>query len=455
MREECCSILVIDDEEPIRRLLRKELANGGRTIQTAADAASALAALRSHWFDVILMDLRLPDVTGLDLLSRVRDSCPCAEVIVITGQADVDIAVEAMKLGAYDFIRKPFDLNHLDLLVDRARQRVRRWYAHGGPQPDAERDPDALRFIGQSQEMTEVRFLIRKVAPARIPVLITGESGVGKDVVARAIHRNSSLAALPLVVKNCATLQKELARSELFGHIRGAFTGADTPQEGLLSFADGGTLFLDEIGELPLEVQATLLRVLESGFFRRLGEKKERSVNIRFLFATNRRLQEEVEAGRFNEALFHRINAFTIHIPPLRERREDIPLLVNHFLAALAEGDAHHRVADRAMERMLHHDWPGNVRELRNVIERAMILAENGLIGERCLPQDLLASTRGEDAALTLASVERRHILKLLAMHGGNRQKAAEILGISRKTLYRKLRHYASTPSPRQEPGSF
>ncbi len=444
MKLESYAVLVVDDEETIRRLLQKELANSRRTIFTAKDGASALAQLRSHWFDVILLDLRLPDVFDLSLLIQVRESVPHAEVIMITGHGDVDSAVEAMKMGAYDFIRKPFHLDRLDLLVERAHQRVR-----------LARENDRLRhgvdsesstpFIGHSREIANIQFLIDKVAPARIPVLITGDSGVGKDVVATAIHRSSLLAANPMVVKNCAALQKELARSELFGYIRGAFTGAESSREGLLSFAHGSTLFLDEIGELPLEVQASLLRVLETGQYRRLGEKEERSVSIRFLFATNRCLQEEVEEGRFNEAFFHRINAFNIHIPPLRQRREDIPLLVDYFLNTLGVNHIRYRVLSSAMDCMLRYNWPGNIRELRNVIERSIILAENGMISERCLPRELLEPMDGGGEALSLASVERQHILKLLEAHSGNRQKTAEALGISRKTLYRKLQHYAIT----------
>ena len=441
MKTEAYGVLVIDDEEPIRRLLQKELANSCREIHTAADGAAALAQMRSHWFDVILLDLRLPGVVGLDLLIQVRESIPHAEVIMVTGHGDVDIAVAAMKLGAYDFIRKPFHLDRLDMLVEKAHQRVRLSRENNRLRHGSESGQDSVRFIGHSKSIAEIQFLIAKVAPARIPVLITGDSGVGKDIVATAIHQGSSLSAQPMVVKNCAALQQELARSELFGHLRGAFTGADTSREGLLSFAHGSTLFLDEIGELPLEVQASLLRVLETGLFRRVGEKEERSVSIRFLFATNRRLQEEVEAGRFNEAFYHRINAFNIHVPPLRERKEDIPLLVDYFLAKLGLEHVHYRVMPGAMDCMLHYNWPGNIRELRNVIERSIILAESGIITERCLPQEL-QEPLDASAALTLESVEKQHILKLLEAHGGNRQHTADSLGISRKTLYRKLLQY-------------
>jgi len=443
MDKEKYAILVVDDEESIRRLLQKELATANREVLTAADGAEAMAMARSHWFDVIVMDLWLPDVSDLDLLIRIRESIPHTEVIMITGHGDVDIAVEAMKLGACDFIRKPFNLDRLDLIVEKAHQRVLLSRENAMLRHTTGQEQSQVRFIGNSQAIRDIQFLIDKVAPARIPVLITGESGAGKDVVARLIHNRSPLAINPMIVKNCATLQKELARSELFGHIKGSFTGANESREGLLAFAHDSTLFLDEIGELPLEVQASLLRVLETGAYRRVGEKEERSVNIRFLFATNRHLADEVEKGRFNEAFFHRINAFSIEIPALRHRKEDLPLLVDYFLTSLSPDNTQYRIVERAMACILNYNWPGNIRELRNVIERSIILAENGIITERCLPRDLVDSAETSGTALTLESVERQHILKMLDFHGGNRQKTADTLGISRKTLYRKLTEYA------------
>jgi two-component system NtrC family response regulator len=445
MNKDRYAILVVDDEESIRRLLQKELAAPGREIHVAADGSEAMAQLRSHWFDVVIMDLWLPDVNDLSLLIRTRESIPNVEVIMITGHGDVDIAVEAMKLGAYDFIRKPFNLDRLDLMVEKAHQRAALARENAMLRRTAGCENRGVRFIGNSKAVRDIQFLIDKVAPARIPVLITGESGTGKDVVARLIHERSPLADNRMVIKNCASLQKELARSELFGHVKGSFTGANESREGLLSFAHDSTLFLDEIGELPLEVQASLLRVLETGTYRRVGEKEERTVNIRFLFATNRHLAEEVERGQFNEAFFHRINAFSIQIPCLKERKEDLPLLVDYFLTALSpDGSGGYRIVDNAMACILRYHWPGNIRELRNVIERSIILAENGIITERCLPRELVESAENDDgAALSLASVERQHILKMLEFHGGNRQQTADTLGISRKTLYRKLTEYA------------
>lgn len=445
MNREKYNILVIDDEEPIRRLLQNELTTKRREVQVAENGSQGIQMVRDFWFDVVLLDLRLPDVSGLELLIKIRESVPDCEVIMITGHGDIDSAVESMKLGACDFIRKPFNLDRLDLIVEKAHQRVLLARENAMLRHSADSSKLAVKFIGNAKAVQDIQFLVEKVAPARIPVLITGESGVGKDVVARLIHQRSACAANPMIAKNCASLQKELARSELFGHIKGAFTGATESREGLLAYSNDSTLFLDEIGELPLAVQASLLRALETQTYRRIGEKEERKVNVRFLFATNRRLGEEVEQGRFNEAFFHRINAFTIEIPPLRERKEDLPLLVNYFLTTLSPDSKPFRIIDKAMDCILSYNWPGNVRELRNVLERSIILAENGLITERCLPRELVEGAQVDHSPLSLESVERQHIMKMLEFFSGNRQKTAETLGISRKTLYRKLSQYSVT----------
>lgn len=438
------NILVIDDEEPIRRLLQNELSSSRRNVHVARNGGEGIRAVRDYWFDVVLLDLRLPDVKNLELLVRIRESVPDCEVIMITGHGDIDSAVAAMKLGAYDFIRKPFNLDRLELIVEKAHQKVLLARENAMLRHTAESSKNSLRFIGNAKIIKEIHFLVKKVAPARIPVLITGESGVGKDVIARLIHQGSGCAAKPMIAKNCASLQQELARSELFGHIKGSFTGATESREGLLSYASESTLFLDEIGELSMEVQASLLRVLETQRYRRIGEKEERKANVRFLFATNRVLVDEVEAGRFNEALFHRINGFIIEIPPLRSRKEDLPLLVDYFLTNLRPDQEKYQIVENAMVAILSYNWPGNVRELRNVIERSIILSENGLITERCLPRELVEGPDQQRSPLALNEVERNHILKMVEFYGGNKQKAAETLGISRKTLYRKLAAYAS-----------
>jgi len=442
MERDKYAILVIDDEEPIRRLLQKELGTDQREVLTAADAAEAREMLGTNWFDVIVMDLRLPDVQNLDLLIEIKDTVPHIEVVMITGHGDIDSAVKAMKLGACDFISKPFNLDQLDLVVEKAHQRVLLSRENTILRHNSGLDQDQVQFIGNSQAVREIKFLINKVAPAKIPVLLTGESGVGKDVIARLIHQRSACFGHPMIIKNCASLDKDLARSELFGHMKGSFTGANESREGLMAYAHDSTLFLDEIGELPLGVQASLLRILETQTYRRVGEKEERKVNIRFLFATNRNLAEEVEQGRFNEAFFHRINAFNIEIPSLSERKEDLPLLVNFFLMRLSPDNTPYRIVDSAMDCILRYNWPGNVRELRNVIERSIILAENNIITERCLPRELASSSEDGQAPLTLESVEKNHILKMLHFYDSNRQKTAEVLGISRKTLYRKLEKY-------------
>jgi two-component system NtrC family response regulator len=441
VEREKSTILVIDDEEAIRRLLQKELVNDNRKIVAAANAAEAMKLVHHQWFDVVILDLRLPDVHDLDLLIEIRESVPRTEVILITGHGDVDIAVKAMKLGAYDFIRKPFNLERLDLLVEKAHQKVllsreNTILRHNNL------DLAPAQFIGKSQAVREIKFLINKVAPARIPVLITGDSGTGKDVVARLIHQRSQCADKPMIIKNCASLQKELARSELFGHMKGSFTGATESREGLMAYADNSTLFLDEIGELPLGVQASLLRALETQTYRRVGEKEERKVAIRFLFATNRNLAKGVEQGEFNEAFFHRINAFNIKIPALVDRKEDLALLVDYFLTRLSPAHTPYTISNSAMDCLFRYNWPGNARELRNVIERSIILAENNLITENCLPHELISTAENNQTDLTLAAVEKDHILKILQFFEGNRQKTAETLGISRKTLYRKLSQY-------------
>ena len=438
MEKEKYSILVIDDEKSIRRLLQKEIATENRQVFVAGDAQEAKLQLRNQWIEVVILDLRLPGIQDLDLLIEIKDSVPHVEVVIITGHGDIDTAVKAMKLGAYDFIRKPFNLDQLDLLVEKAHQRVQLSRENEILRHSAS-DLPPVQFIGKSKVIRDIRFLLNKVAPARIPVLITGESGVGKDVVARMIHQRSGCSEKQMIIKNCASLQRELARSELFGHIRGAFTGASESREGLMAYAHDSTLFLDEIGELSMGVQASLLRALETQTFRRIGEKEERRVNVRFLFATNRDLAREVENGRFNEAFFHRINAFTIRIPALNERKEDLPLLVDYFLTRLSPYGSTYQIADSAMECILSYSWPGNVRELRNVIERCIILAENNLITERCLPRELVATTGDSGGGLSLEVVEKHHILKILRLHDNNRSKTAETLGVSRKTLYRKL----------------
>ncbi len=441
------SVLVVDDEPAIARLLKRELESEICSVQTAHTAQDALQEANKTDFDVAVVDIRLPDARGIDLMQELRAVQPDMEVICITGHGTIGDAVEAMRLGAYDYITKPFNLEEMELVVERAYQKAslrsenrRLRHAHVAI--------DDL-IVGTAPPMQEVRYLLERVAPTDVPVLLTGESGAGKEVLAHSIQRRSLRSEAHFVIKNCATLQKELARSELFGHVRGAFTGALHNSSGLFGEAHKGTLFLDEIGDIPPEVQASLLRVLENGTYRPVGDKVQKKCDIRFIFATNRNLAAEVEAGRFNEAFFHRINVFTIHLPPLRERREDIPLLVEHFLRILPVGHGQRLdVHPAAMDCLCRYSWPGNVRELRNVIERGIILAERGMITLRSLPHELSApSSAGEMPAVepeekSLKSLERVQIERMLDLCGGNRTETARKLGISRKTLYRRLQTY-------------
>lgn len=438
------NILVVDDEPSICRLAEKELALPDRVVTTADTAAKARQRISQQDFDVIVLDVRLPDGNGLELLEQFRDALPDVEVIMITGYSEVQTAVEAMKTGAYDYITKPFSLDKLNLVIEKAFQRSRLQRENRILRRSKCAQPER-KLIGHSPALQQIEFLVGKVAATRTPVLITGESGAGKDVVATSVHRQSDRADKPLVVKNCGTFNKELLRSELFGYRKGAFTGATESQDGLLALANHGTLFLDEVGELPLEVQSMLLRVLETQAYRRVGDNEERTVDIRFLFATNRGLAREVEEGRFSEALFHRLNVFRIELPPLRERKEDIPSLVEYFLGHLYPEKPPYNISPRAAECMLAYHWPGNVRELRNVIERAIILSENRLITVRCLPQDIAKNsedTQNGSPFPTIAQSERRLILRVLEHLHGNRTLAARMLGIGRKTLYRKLLEY-------------
>jgi len=439
------NLLVVDDESSICRLAEKELATASRMVTTANTAREAVAISEKQDFDVVVLDVRLPDGHGLTLLEHFRNALPDAEVVMITGYSEVSVAVEAMKMGAYDYVTKPFTLEKIKLVIEKAYQASILRRENRILRTSTSRKP-MRTLIGHSIAMQRVGYLIDKVARTKAPVLITGESGVGKDVVANAVHDNSPCAGKKLIVKNCGTFNKDLLRSELFGYRKGAFTGAMDSQDGLLSLANNGSLFLDEVGELPLDVQSMLLRVLETQKYRRVGDTEERTVNIRFLFATNRDLAQEVEAKRFNEALYHRLNIFQIEIPPLRERKEDIPVLTEYFLGHLHPEILPYKISKRASECFMAYHWPGNVRELRNVIERAIILSDNELLTAHSLPPEIIASgqenNEGDAEHLTMEQHEKELILRVLNIVANNRNQAAKMLHIGRKTLYRKMRKF-------------
>ena len=446
-------LLVVDDEVELMTALCESLRDEGYDAVGYSDPAAGLAALRDGEFDVLLSDLMMPGTDGIQLLRQGFAADPDLVGIIMTGQGSIQTAVEAMKAGAFDYILKPFRLQQVLPVLDRATEvrRLRRENTR------LRRVVQALTFespryhlVGASPGLRKVLSLIEKVAPTDATVLVRGPSGTGKELVARAIHGNSPRRDKPLVTVNCATLQESLLESELFGHERGSFTGADKVKPGLFEVAEGGTLFVDEVAEMSPALQAKLLRVLEDGHYRRVGSTQERRADVRVVAATNKPLEDEQKAGRFREDLFFRLNVITVALPALRERAEDIPHLVTHFLTTRAVGGAPMAIEPEAMAVLTRYAWPGNVRELANVIERAQILAEGGTITTDDLPETLVRAASAADPAApvdpeSLDAVESRHIAEVLRRAGGNKVRAAKALGISRRTLYRMLERYGLT----------
>ncbi|GIW94696.1 MAG: sigma-54-dependent Fis family transcriptional regulator [Pirellulaceae bacterium] len=437
-------VLLVEDDAQFRKLAVQGLlavSKQGYEVLEAGTPGEAWDLLQRREVDVVILDMVLPGCEGLEVLARVRQEHPDCQVVLLTGQGTIEAAVQAMKLGAYDFLTKPVPMRELEAVVAKACER--RQLEKENQQLRSllrSRQPNR-QIIGKSPAMQEVFRLIERAGPSDMAILIQGESGTGKELVAHALHRASRRADKPMVVINCAALPEALLESELFGHERGAFTGAVSAKPGLFEVADGGTLFIDEIGELPGPLQAKLLRVLEDGSLRRVGSVKERRVDVRLLAATNRRLAEEVKAGRFREDLYYRINVMSLELPPLRERREDIPLLVEHFLGA------EWQIEPQALQYLVAYEWPGNVRQLSNALERAKILADDRLIRVRDLPRDVVAS--GDSGTPTaavagdnLAALERAKIVEVLHRERGNKSRAARALGIDRRKLYRLVEKY-------------
>lgn len=443
-------LLLVDDEpdflEPACRFFQRQ----GYRVVAAANAEQAIAVQSSQHFHVAIIDQNMPGMNGLELLPRLHRDDPDLKIIMLTGGGSIGSAVEAMKRGAIDYLSKPFGLDDLDTLVRRLAKAVslerenihlkRQLADHNRPKP----------LIGTSSGIQEVKRLIGRIAPSDKPVLILGESGTGKELVARAIHAQSSLADRPLVVINCAALPESLLESELFGYEKGAFTGAVDAKPGLFEIADGGTLFIDEFGELAGGLQAKLLRVLEDGSMRRIGSTKERKVKVRLIAATNRDLNQEVAAGRFREDLYYRVNVLSISIPPLRQRLEDIPLLVHHWLGE------DWKLGKGVEDLFQSYRWPGNVRQLVNALERAKILSDDKCIEVENLPSEISQAKPVSDAAndsgsypkvgdaIPLESLSHRHVTEVLKRNRGNKTKAAKELGIARRSLYRILDNLAS-----------
>ncbi len=439
-------VLVVDDDAEFRDTLVSRFERRGYRVVQAADADQALEHAQRRDFDVATFDMMMPGMSGLELLRRFKSNHAECEVILLTGQGTIETAVEAMKLGAYDYLTKPFPLKELELLVEKAWERRRLYKENRQLKELLVRNQPRSDMIGDSAAMQEVFRLIERAGPSGKAILIQGESGTGKELVARALHVSSPRAEKPMVVINCAALPEPLLESELFGHEKGSFTGAVAAKPGLFEVADGGTLFIDEIGEMPGSLQAKLLRVLEDGSLRRVGSIKERRVDVRLLAATNRNLSADVRAGRFREDLFYRINVMSLELPPLRKRTGDVGLLVRHFLGPEWTVDS------QTLEALEHYSWPGNVRQLSNAIERAKIMADGRAIRLRDLPREIWESGNGVPRPVVadtddLASIERSKVIEVLRREHGNKARAARALGIERRKLYRLLEKYAINQS--------
>ena len=447
--------LVVDDDADVRNLLTGVLTRNQMTVVEASSGREAMAGLGRDEFDVVLVDVQLPDHSGLDILRWARGAEIDTEFIVLTGHADVDTAVEAMRLGAYDFIAKPWKNVELLEVVAKAVEKKRLRRENVVLREVITRRDGVPEIVGQSPQIRDVLSMIGRVAASDSPVLINGESGTGKELVARAVHRHSKRAGRPFVSVNCGALPDTLLETELFGHKRGAFTGAVAARSGLFEAADGGTLFLDEIGEMSPAMQVRLLRTLDSGEVRRVGEERAFHVNVRVVAATNKDLSQEATEGRFRWDLFYRVSTVIVTVPPLRERRDDVPLLVQHFIAPFIRAGKSLRFATEAMARLQQYDWPGNIRELRNLIERLLILHEGEEVGVGILPREFFkasVSTPSDpdpgvpaDKLPSLAEIERRHVERVLQATGWNKARAARVLEVDIKTLNKKIRDFGIT----------
>jgi two-component system response regulator AtoC len=453
-------ILIVDDDEALRESLALTLAAEAYEVVAAADGNAALRHAEVQPFDVVLCDLRMPGIDGLELLPQLARRLPGATIVLMSAYGTADLAIEAMKRGAYDYLAKPFAPSELLLTLRKARERERMRRTNQLLRRDVQRAIGDRPIVAASPGMIAVLELLERAAEFKSTVLLTGESGTGKEVLARAIHAQSPRRDEAFVAVNCAAIPEALLESELFGHVKGAFTGADRTRRGLFVEADGGTLFLDEIGELPVALQAKLLRVLQEEEVRPVGDAKSRKVDVRVIAATARELEQDVAAGRFREDLFYRLNVVRVKVPPLRERKQDIPLLADHFLARFREqlGRPVRTIDDDALERLLAYRWPGNARELENVIERAVILAEGERLTARELPEGVARASAGgagaeadgampsDDSDLSLRrarrAMERDWIVRALRACQGNRTHAARRLQISHRALLYKLKEY-------------
>ncbi len=446
---ERAQILIIDDEEAIRDAMHQVLSREGYQIKEAREGKEGLELFQKETFHLVFLDLKLPGIKGMDILTQMKETSPETPVIIITGYSSIESAVEAMKKGAFDYMPKPFTPDELRVVTRKALESRRMLMENMYLRQELESKIEFELVIGKSPAMQQILDIVRRVSPTESTVLITGESGTGKELIAREIHRHSRRRNAPFVVVDCGALVETLFESELFGHVKGSFTGAHETKHGRFEVADGGTIFFDEISNIGPNIQAKLLRVIQEREVTRIGSSRPIKVDVRILAATNENLAELVRKGRFREDLFYRLNVVPLHLPPLRQRKEDIPLLAEHFLQKynrrskkLIKG-----ISPRAMKALIEYDWPGNIRELENTIERAVVLAR----GEVIDLDDLL--THGISAKVsfappwlsttnTLAEVEKEYIKAVLQEQKGNKSAAAKILGIDRKTLWAKIKKY-------------
>jgi two-component system response regulator PilR (NtrC family) len=459
-------VLVVDDERSMRELLALMLRKEGYDVVVADGGEAAVAALQGGNFDLVITDLRMRRVDGLGVLRAAKEHSPDTVVLVITAFASTETAVEAMKLGAYDYITKPFKLEEIRLTIAKALERKRLREENLALRRELSQRQGLEHFVGRSRKMLEIFETIKKTADSTSTVMITGESGTGKELVALALHRQSPRRHGPFISVNCGAIPEGLMESELFGHVKGAFTGAVSSAPGLFAAAEGGTLFLDEITEIPHAIQVKLLRAIQDRQIRRVGDTRDLRVDVRLIAASNRDLTRAVADGLLREDLFYRLNVIPIHLPPLRERREDIPLLVAHFIEKLgrATGRRVRGITPEALALLEAYHWPGNVRELENVIERALVLGSGDMITPEALPPNLLRPAepadpipelpeQGFDLEATLDRMERRYILQALQRTGGNQTRAAALLGLTFRQLRYKVRKHGLQPgaSPARE----
>jgi len=442
------NILIIDDEEALRKLLGRIISLEGFHTEQASTLKEGAQILSHKNIDVVLCDVKLPDGNGVDFVKEAKQKYPFNEFILLTAYGNIPDGVQAIKNGAFDYIAKGNDNDRIVPLLHQAMGKVT-----GQKKPAVKiKDGNTYTFkniIGESSAIKEAISLAIRIAVTDTTVLLLGETGTGKEVFANAIHTNSKRASKSFIAINCSAFTKELLEGEMFGHKAGAFTGATKDKKGLIELADGGTLFLDEIGEMPIDLQAKLLRVLENGQFIKLGDTKTSQVDVRIIAATNRDLVNEVANGNFREDLFYRLNVFAIKLPSLRERTEDIPLLAIHFIHEYAEREKRPPVYlnKEAIQLLQQHSWRGNIRELKNVMQRAIILTDNGEISAAGLPYDIQRESKTGPVSLSLAHAEKNHIEKVLRHTQGNKTRAAELLGIGLTTLYRKMDEYNISPA--------